>query len=327
VTPGHLVLLVLKASLFLMVFAVGLRARASDMAFLLHHPSLLIRSIVSMHVVMPLLVLWSALGFELHPAVKVGLIALALSPVPPMLPSRASVVHGQASYTVGLLTTTAVLSIFFVPLALWTLGTLMHTHLFLPPHVVSLLVGISILLPLASGVVIGHFAPKIANRAAKPLSIIGTVLLVLAAVPLVVDAWPWMRVLIGNGTLVAIILLTLLGLGVGHLFGGPDPDTRSVLGIATATRHPAVAITIAAAAAPSHVLTPSALVLAPSAVLLALIVGALASVPYLMWTKRQALRRSRLSVTSQQRRRSADVSTHQGTPAGFHAHGPGEHRS
>jgi BASS family bile acid:Na+ symporter len=74
-----------------------------------------------MHVVMPLLVLWSALGFELHPAVKVGLIALALSPVPPMLPGRASVVHGQASYTVGLLTTTAVLSIFFVPLALWTL--------------------------------------------------------------------------------------------------------------------------------------------------------------------------------------------------------------
>lgn len=310
-----------------MVFAVGLRARVSDMAFLMHRPSLLIRSIVSMHVVMPLLVLWSAIGFELHPAVKVGLIALALSPVPPMLPNRTSMALGNPSYTVGLLTTTAVLSIFFVPLALWTLGMLLHTHLFLPPHTVLLLVGVSILLPLASGIVVSHFAPRLADRGAKPISIFASVLLVLAAVPLVVDAWPWMRVLIGNGTLVAIILLTVLGLGIGHLLGGPDPDTRSVLGIATATRHPAVAITISVAAAPSHVLSPSALVLAPAAVLLALIVGAVASVPYLAWTKRQALRRSRLSATSQQRRRSADVSTHQGTPAGFHAHGRGERHS
>lgn len=326
-TPGHLVLLALKASLFLMVFAIGLRARWSDMAFLLHHPSLLMRSIISMHVVMPLLVLWSALGFELHPAVKVGLIALALSPVPPMLPNRTSIAHGHASYTVGLLTTTAVLSIFLVPVALWTLGMLLHTHLFLPVHVVLILVGVSILLPLASGVVINHFAPRIAERAAKPLSVVATVVLVLAAIPLVVDAWPWMRVLIGNGTLVAIVLLTLVGLGVGHFLGGPDPDDRSVLGIATATRHPAVAITISVAAAPSHVISPSALVLAPAAVLLALIVGAVASVPYLAWTNRRALQRSRTSATSQQRRRSADVSTHQGTPAGFHAHGRGERHS
>src|SRR6185312_16517058 len=134
-----------------MVLAVGLRARGSDMSFLLRHPSLLARSIVSMHVVMPLLVLWSALGFELHPAVKVGLIALALSPVPPMLPNRTSLAQGNASYTVGLLTTTAVLSIFLVPLALWTLGMLLHTPLVLAPHVVTVLVGVSILLPLASG--------------------------------------------------------------------------------------------------------------------------------------------------------------------------------
>lgn len=326
-TPGHVVLLALKASLFFMVLAVGLRARASDMTFLLRHPSLLIRSIVSMHVVMPLLVLWSALGFELHPAVKVGLIALALSPVPPMLPKRTSLAQGHASYTVGLLTMTAVLSTFFVPLALWTLGMLLHTHLFLPPHVVFVLVGFSILLPLASGIVIRRFAPEIADRAAKPVSIVASVILVLAVIPLVVDAWPWMRILIGNGTLVAIILLTVLGLGVGHLFGGPDPNTRSVLAIATATRHPAVAITIAAAVAPSHVISPSAIVLAPAAVLLALIVGAIASVPYLAWTQHQAVRRSRTSATSQERRRSADVSTHQGSPAGFHAHGRGEHHS
>lgn len=326
-TPGHVILLALKVSLFLMVLAVGLRARASDMAFLVHHPSLLIRSIISMHVVMPLLVLWSAIGFELHAAVKIGLIALALSPMPPTLPNRTSRARGDASYTVALLTTTSILSIFIIPLALWMLGALVHLPILLPPHVVFVIVGSGVLLPLVLGVVIRRFWPAPADRAARPLTVIATILLVLALVPIVVDAWPSMRVLIGNGTLVAVTLLTLVGLGVGHILGGPDPDDRPVLALATAVRHPAIAITISVAAVASHAFTPSAVALAPSAVLLALIVGSIVSVPYVAWVKHEAFRRQGPPAASQQRRRPADVTAHEGTPAGFHAHGRGEHHS
>jgi BASS family bile acid:Na+ symporter len=70
-----------------------------------------------------------------------------------------------------------------------------------------------------------------------------------------------------------------LGLAVGHLFGGPNPEDRTVLALSTATRHPGVALAIAGANAPGGNKTVLA------AVLLYLIVNAIVSIPYVNWRK------------------------------------------
>jgi BASS family bile acid:Na+ symporter len=88
-----------------------------------------------------------------------------------------------------------------------------------------------------------------------------------------------MRTLIGNGTLLAIVVMTAIGLAVGHLLGGPLDEGRPVLALATAARHPAIAAAIAQAAFPDAPLVPAA-------VLLDLIVVALVSIPYTRWVKR-----------------------------------------
>jgi BASS family bile acid:Na+ symporter len=60
--------------------------------------------------------------FHLHPVVEITLIALAVSPIPPLLPKRALKAGGDASYTIGLLVAASLFAIFFVPFAVDLLG-------------------------------------------------------------------------------------------------------------------------------------------------------------------------------------------------------------
>ena len=79
----------------------------------------------------------------------------------------------------------------------------------------------------------------------------------------------------------ALAAFVLVGLAVGHFLGGPGEDDRTVLAIATASRHPGMAIAVATASFPEQKLvTP--------AVIMYLIVCGLVSLPYVRWRKRCA---------------------------------------
>jgi BASS family bile acid:Na+ symporter len=82
---------------------------------------------------------------------------------------------------------------------------------------------------------------------------------------------------IREGTLTALVVITLIWLAVGHLLGGPDEDDRTVLAFATASRHPGVAMAVGS-------LTGEPL--APIGVLLAVVVSELAVMPYKRWRTR-----------------------------------------
>jgi hypothetical protein len=96
---------------------------------------------------------------------------------------------------------------------------------------------------------------------------------------ILIAAWPTMRSLLDGKTLLAILIITALGLFVGHELGGPVDADRPVLALASVLRHPAVAIAVGSAAFPSSRLV------AP-AVLLQFIVAAIASAPYVRRLKR-----------------------------------------
>lgn len=274
-----IIMLAIKASLALTVLAIGLRSRPGDATYLVRHPGLLGRSFVAMYVLMPLFALWLAIVFDLQPAVRLALVALALSPVPPFLPKRMVRVGGHGSYVVGLFVAASLAAVAVVPISVALLGKLFGMPFRMPPIEIAKLVGASVLAPVALGMGIRRLAPRAAARAANPVARLSTIVLVAAIIPLLFGSWPAMRSLIGNGTLAAIVVMTLVGLGIGHLFGSPNRDDRVVLALATASRHPAVAIAIVSANFPDEKLVPAAVVLA-------LIVSALTSVPYTAWTKR-----------------------------------------
>ena len=85
--------------------------------------------------------------------------------------------------------------------------------------------------------------------------------------------------LVGNFSIVAMAAFALVGLAVGHWLGGPDPDERSVLAMATSARHPAVALAI------THNVSDRPGVLA--AVLMTLLVASFVTLPYVRWSRRR----------------------------------------
>jgi BASS family bile acid:Na+ symporter len=271
-----LISIAIRVSIWLIVFGLALNASPQDALDLFHRPGQLVRSLLAMNVIMPLFAAALAALFDLNPAVKIALIALAVSPVPPVLPKKQMKAGGRASYAVGLLVAAALLAIVFVPVAVELLESAFAIPLHMAPAAIARLVFITVLAPLAVGIMVRRAVPGIAERMAQPISLVATVLLVVGVLPIVFTAWPAMVSLVGNGTIVAIVAFSLAGLAAGHLLGGPDPDDRAVLALATASRHPGVAMAIASANFAGEKLVPAA-------VLLYLIVSAIVSIPYLSW--------------------------------------------
>src|SRR5882672_4433014 len=240
-----LIPLVLKTSVFLNVFALGLNAGPRDATCLFRNPGRLARSLLSMFVVMPLFASALASTFDLHPAVKIALVALAVAPIPPLLPKRLMKAGGESSYAIGLLVAAALFSIVFTPLAVDLLGKALGAPARMPPARIAWLVLLTVIFPLGAGVLVHRLAPTFAGRAAKPIALAATALLVAGAIPILLIVWPAIESLIGNGTLGAISAFILTGLAAGHLLGGPTPEDHSVQALSTAFRHPGIAMAIA----------------------------------------------------------------------------------
>ena len=274
-------LIVLQLSIVLVVFSLGLQASVADAISLFHRPSLLFRSLLSMNIVMPVFAAFMAATLHLNPAVKIALVMLAVSPVPPLLPRQQLKLGGRSNYVSGLLVSAALFSIVLVPLTIEVLAKVFSQDVYMGPLAVAKIVGKAVLLPLAAGILLHHLAPALAGKIAQPLSRISILLLLAASlIPLVVFA-PSMADLLGNGTLLSIVIFVMVGVAVGHLLGGPDLSERSTLALATASRHPGLALAIASANYPGQRRNVAAVVL------LYLIVKAIVLIPYNAWRKRQ----------------------------------------
>ena len=269
----------LNLSMWLMVFSVALNAGDWRAHKLFREPALLLRSFVAMYVVMPLFAVWVALNFDLNRALLTALILLALSPVPPVLPSKQVKAGGSMNFVVGLLVIASLASILVVPAGVAAVGRLFGQDLDVPFAVTARVVGTSVLLPVVVGLVVARVTPTFAARIAGPISAVAGALLLVLFIPVVVMKWGVIAAQASNYTILAILLFLAVGLLAGHLLGGPDPDNRTTLALATATRHPGVALAVLNAVAPtSEEVAP--------VFLLYLVVSIVASVPYVKWRTR-----------------------------------------
>ena len=278
-TAQSLILLALKASIVLSVFAIGLVSRVDDTLFLLRRPKLLLRSVVAINVIMPIVAAAMAWILDLPEAVEMALVALAVSPVPPLLPKKQVKAHGEPSYAIGLLVGAALVAILFVPLAVELVGFVFQLPVHMNPWPVAKLVFATVLAPLIAGVLARRLMPALAARFAQPVGQIANIVLGLCFLAVLVTAWPAIAGLLGSGAFCAVAGFVAIGLAAGHGLGGPDPQDRTVLALAAATRHPGVAMAITTANFPGYKEVLPAF-------LLYLVVGAVLAIPYVMWRKR-----------------------------------------
>jgi bile acid:Na+ symporter, BASS family len=278
-TLAALVVLIMKASIAVLVFTVGLGTKPRELTLLLRRRGQLARSLVSMNVVMLALAVGITLLFPLKAAVKVMVVALALSPVPPALPQKLIKAGGSHDYVMALLFSASVFAIAWVPFAGEILDRIFPANIDLPPLPVAKLVSMTVLGPTVMGVVVRLLAPRLAERIAAPTAAVATVLLLAGLSLTLGKAGRSMLALLGDGTLLAIVVFLVVGLVAGHLLGGPSPGDRRVLALATASRHPGVALTIAQITFPAEKSVLAGL-------LLYLITGLVVTMPYIWWQRR-----------------------------------------
>jgi bile acid:Na+ symporter, BASS family len=272
--------LAITTSIMLIVAGLGMHARWQDAFDLFRHPRLLIPSLLSMNVIMPLVAVGLVVAFDLPLPVKIALVALAISPVPPLLPNKEAKAGGRVSYAIGLLTALAIFSIVIVPITVSLLASAFGGSGHVAPTQVAKVVLSSVLAPLAAGIAVRHFFPVLAAKLARSVSILGLVLLVVSALPLLHAVWPAARALIGSGSLLVFAAMAMIGLAVGHALGGPDASTRTVLALSTTSRHPAVALSVVLGWGVDRMQ-------ALAAVLLYVIVAMLISLPYVAWRRKR----------------------------------------
>jgi BASS family bile acid:Na+ symporter len=257
----QLALLLLNVSIKLIVFSLGLQTAPRDATFHFRQPLVLLRSLVAMVVVMPVFAGLVVHALDLLPPVEITLVVLSVSPVPPILPKREVSAGGLHSHAIGLLVATAVTSIVTVPAAVelfaWALG---QPHR-MPAITIARIVGTTVLVPLAAGMIVRLVRSPLANRLATPLSRCGFVLLLIGIVPVLFLQGGALLSLIGNGTLAAMTAFALAGMTTGFLMAGREWTSRIVLSLSTTLRHPGVAMTIAAANSPNQKLVLPAILL------------------------------------------------------------------
>lgn len=293
-TTQQLIVLGLKASIIITVFGFGLRARPSDVMYIVRRPWLLGRSLLSMFVVMPVVAIALGTLFNLKHAVAIALVALALSPVPPILPRKEGKAGGHNAYAIGLLVVAGLLSIVIVPLGVYLVGRYLGQPFAMPAAAIANIVLKMIVLPIAAGMLVFAFLPRVAERIAKPAGILGISLLALGAVAVLVVALPAILELLGDGTLVAMAVFVVIGLTAGHFLAGTEEQHRTVLALSTASRHPGIALAIAKANFPDEPLVGAA-------ILLYLLVTAVITFPYVARRKRGAAAATAAQTSAGQR--------------------------
>lgn len=237
----------LGISLAVLVFGSGLGARFEDVSALLRRPGLLARSLFAVLIVAPALAVALVWTFDLSKEVAIALVALAVSPLPPLLPGRGEKAGGRAEYGLGLVVILAVLAVPVIAVAAVILEALFGRDYIVTPWEVGRLLILSILLPLAAGMAVARTSPTTARRLSVPIETAQRWLLPIAMVVLLISAAPQMLALIGNHTLGAVGIFVMVSFAAGHLLGGPDRRDAAVLAFATSCRHPATALALASA--------------------------------------------------------------------------------
>ena len=234
-------------SLAVLVFGSGLGARFSDVVALLRRPGLLARSLLAMLVVAPALAVALVWIFDLNREVAIALVALSISPLPPLLPSRGERAGGRPEYGLGLVLLLAVFGVPVIMVSAEILQAVFGRDYLATPWAIARLLTLTMLEPLAAGMALARLSPSTARRLEGPLERIQRWLLPIAMIVLLISAAPDIWSLLGDHTLAAVGIFVLGSFAAGHLLGGPDRRFAAVLAFATSCRHPATALALASA--------------------------------------------------------------------------------
>jgi BASS family bile acid:Na+ symporter len=244
--------LVLLLGVVLLVVGIGARVPMQEPLLLLRRPTLTLRSLLAMYGLFPALVLLLVWLLPLRQGVGAVLLGFAVSPVLPPWAKKGTALGARGDYVIGLELLSTAVSLLVVPLMITIAERLFGVATNLEPKAMVTVLLATVVLPLGLGIGLARFFPRTAPRLGAIADRLGSVVLLLGTVVLLALHGPKMLAVIGEGTVLAILVVIVFGLLFGELLGGPDRSIRGALASATVSRHPAIALLLASGAFPQQ---------------------------------------------------------------------------
>jgi predicted Na+-dependent transporter len=271
-----------KLTIFLLSFGLAIRWKLSDIVWLWHQPPLLLRSLLSVLILVPI---WGILTIsigDLTVAEKIGIAAMVACPGAPLIPWKSLKVGGNQQYVASLQFTIYMLAIISIPATVWFLSQLSPRDAWLLPQDVVEKVFFVQILPMVIGVLIAEHLPGLAEEIAEPVNKIAKLMLLAVTVILLILTFDKV-INAGFWAYLSFAFMGIMSLLSGHLLGGPVAANRSVLAYASCTRHAGLAILLVTMNFPNLDYIEGGII--NTLVTYALVTGVI-SIPYTAWRKK-----------------------------------------
>ncbi|MFQ4144850.1 bile acid:sodium symporter family protein [Chlorogloeopsis sp. ULAP02] len=206
----------------------------------LRNPRLVILSLLTNFVLVPLFVYLLLQVVHLSEPLRDGLLIMAVASGPPALPKLAHIVKGNIAFSVGLMMLLMLGTIFYMPIVLPLVvqGVQINSWEIAEP----------LLLMMVSPFLIGLFIKAkfaaIAPTLQPILFKLSNAGLLLGLVIRLVIHTNDIIGLLKTGTIFVCAVFILFSFSIGYLLGGPGIDTQRVLGVGTAQRNFAAALLV-----------------------------------------------------------------------------------
>jgi BASS family bile acid:Na+ symporter len=274
----HILPIWLNLGIAMSIFAYALRADRDDIRFVKRERRLVGLSLLSIFVVTPAIAIAVVEWIDMPPRVKLAIVALSFSIIAPALPHKV----GQGAhrpYANALTLTVAALSIPVVPLLVDLMGRVTNHPYGISPGEIAGYVGTVLAVPLVLGLLFRWRWSDRGERLSRPLTRFAFMFTAVAIAIEVALSLPAIWHLLAVGTVLGMALFTAATIATGHLMGGPRPGDEMVLALSSATRHPAIALTVVTVNYPEARFS--------SALMLCLIVNAAVTAVYVRWQRRR----------------------------------------
>lgn len=222
------------------MFGTGLKLTVQQIWQPLCNIRLVILSLLTNFVLVPLFVYLLLQVIPLNEPVKDGFLIMALASGPPALPKLAQIVKGNLAFSTGLMMLLMLGTVFYMPLTLPLVlqGVQVNSWDIAKPLIFLMLT------PLGIGLLIKAKYEAIAFNLQPITFKISNFGLLLGLVVRLIVHFKEIIILLKTGVILVCAIFIVFSFSVGYLLGGPGIDTQRVLGVGTAQRNFAAALLI-----------------------------------------------------------------------------------
>ena len=207
----------LPIALGIIMLGLGLSLTLADFARVVKYPKPVLIGLVCQLLVLPFFCFLIAKGFQLEPVLAVGLMLLAASPGGTTANLYSHLAHGDVALNVTLTAVNSMIAILSMPLLVnLSLLYFMSADQAIPLQFAKVLqVFAIVLLPVALGMLIRHFAPRFAGRMEKPMKLVAALFLAFTIILALAKDW---QTVVEYAPVVglAALVFNLLSLAVGY---------------------------------------------------------------------------------------------------------------